>query len=404
MKNGRLFVRSQRMRNRFASPNHCEMLESRLMLTAAHVTSGSFDLVPTGASAAFKGAIITGSSIKGTVKVSILNEGAGDFPGTSDLVAFLRPQSGGADVVLTPTAGKVGKIGSHKSANVTLKNVTLPTSLTAGTYLLGVKVLGGNAGVDTTFIAPFTITAAAGFVTLGGSLTSKIPLTFPAGKAVNTTLQLSVTDQGNIATTAIQTVNVSLLLRPTSGGSDVPLITNLAVPLKTLKAKTGKDAVKIPLVLSSVQTNAIPAGTYNVIVTLTPVTVPASTPVVIPGPSITITGGTVSPAGSIFKHGDTITFNANTQLTGTNFIELGSFSTNTGATGSYQFTPAGLFLTYSTGDTDANTITLIGTQKFFDPTIDGNGTKVIFSFDSAGAFATFPTVGNNSRTAFAKLG
>jgi hypothetical protein len=92
-------------------------------------------------------------------------------------------------------------------------------------------------------------------------------------------------------------------------------------------------------------------------------------------------------------------------LSGTNFLELGSFTTNTGATGSYRFTPLGLELTYDKGlEVETSAIALTGAQAFLDPVMNGVGQKVTFSFDSTGAFMSLPNHGNGTQTAYAKYG
>src|SRR6202012_1910891 len=120
-------------------------------------------------------------------------------------------------------------------------------------------------------------------------------------------------------------------------------------------------------------------GTYKIVLSVTPATTVVKIPAVtIIGPTITVTGKTTT-GSSLLKHGDTVTFIANTQLTGMNFEELGNFRTNTGATGSCRFTPTGLTLTYDSGGSDVGIFLLTGSQAFLDPVLNGVGNTVIFS-------------------------
>jgi hypothetical protein len=283
--------------------------------------------------------------------------------------------------------------------------------LKAGTYSLIVTADPGNkiGEPNNAVTAPIKITLGAGVVSLSATLAgSTVPTTISAGTASKAgAINIGVTNLGNISTALLPAVNIAVSLRPTAGGADVPLFHQNNVKLPTLLAAiggkaNGKDTITVNVpALPAVQTALIPAGSYKIIVTMTPATAALKVAAVtITGPTIKVTGKTTT-GSSLLKHGDTVTFTGNTQLSGQNFLELGSFRTNTGATGSYRFTPTGLTLTYDSGGADVGIFLFTGSQVFLDPVLNGVGKTVIFSTSSTGAFMQGDM---NGKAAFAKYG
>ncbi len=391
-----------------------ELLESRVLLTAApalagavesasamqvvHVApAGKYDLVPSfSGTPKLTGALVAGQAITGTVTVTITNAGSAKSLSGLSITAVLKPAAGGANVSVLAKAATVGALATGaKSPPVTL-NLSLPATLKAGTYSLIVTADAGNkiGEPNNAVTAPFKITLAVGAVSLSATLAgSTVPTTIAAGTASKGgTVTLGVTNLGNISTAQLPAVNVTVSLRPTGGGADVPIYHQNGVKLPTLLAAAagkaiGKDtlAINVPG-LTAAQTAQVPPGTYKIVLSVTPATTVLKVPAVtVIGPTITVTGKTTT-GSSLLKHGDTVMFIANTQLTGMNFEELGNFRTNTGATGSYRFTPTGLTLTYDSGGSDVGIFLLTGSQAFLDPVLNGVGNTVIFSTSSTGAF------------------
>ncbi len=247
---------------------------------------------------------------------------------------------------------------------------TLPSGLAfpAGTYSLVLKVAGGDAGVDSVVPIPvLTITDSPGAVHLNGSLGgSKIAGTIVAGTASKSgSISFTLTNAGNIPTALYPSVNVAVTL---SNGTTTLTLASTNEKLSTLKAVGGKKGatkdtytVQIPA-LTAAETAAFPSGTYTVQVTITPIAAaarPALPAITLTGPTITVTGGT-TVGGHVWSHGDTITFVSNQQLTGQNFFDRGTFETNLHVTGTYDFSPLGLVLTYDTGGVDEDTFAFTG--------------------------------------------
>ena len=396
----------------FGGGGGLEVLETRVLMTAAPVLAGAveaasamqvvhaavagkYDLVPSfGAVPKLTGALVAGQTITGTVAVTITNAGNAASPGGLQVTAYLKPATG-ANIPVLAKASTVGALGVKGKTTVTL-NLALPTSLKVGTYSFVVVADPTNkiGEPNNSVIAPFKLTLAAGVVSLSASIAgSTIPTTITAGSAYKGgTITLGVQNLGNISTAQLPALNVAVLLRPTGGGADITIYHQNGVKLPTLLAAAagkpnGKDtlAINVPA-LTAAQTAQVPPGMYKVVLSVTPATTVLKVPAVtIIGPKITATGKTTT-GSSLLKHGDTVTFTGNTQLSGMNFLELGSFRTNTGATGSYRFTPTGLTLTYDSGGSDVGIFLLTGQQVFLDPVLNGVGNTVIFSTSSTGAF------------------
>jgi hypothetical protein len=409
-------------------PAGLEALETRVMLSAAPIlelaasgggagqqihaaAAGKYDLVPSfSGGPKLTGALVAGQAINGAITVKITNAGNAASPAGRPITAVLKPAAGGANLSVLAKGATVGALAAKGSTTVTL-SLALPKTLKAETYSLIVTADPGNkiGEPNNAATAPFKITLAAGFVSLSATVAgSTAPTTISAGTASKAgAINVGVTNLGNISTAQLPAVNIAVSLRPTKGGADVPLFHQNNVKLPTLLAATngkanGRDTLMVDVpAIPAVQTALLPAGSYKIIVTITPATTALKVPAVaVIGPAVTVTGKTTS-GSSILKHGDTVTFIADTQLSGTNFLEMGSFTTNTGASGSYRFTPAGLTLTYGGGGTDAGVFTFAGSQVFLDPVLNGVGQKVVFSTSSGGAFMS-GTV--NGKTVYAKYG
>ena len=423
-------IRRDSSRTRRSGLVELHTLESRTLLSAAvglaagsspavshaitAVAATNYDLVPSVTSLPkITGTLVAGNTITGTVNVTIANQGAGASPAGLQVTAVLRPVSGGADINLLAKPAVVGAVASKKTASVTL-NLSIPTSVPAGTYRIVVTADPTNTfgEANNSWVAPITLHLAAGVINLSASLTSsKAAMTIVAGTATKaSTVSFSISNLGNIPTTLVSAVRASVVLRPVGGGSDITIVPSAKYSLATLKAASGgagaaKDTYTITIpALSAATTALIPAGSYTVVVLVTPVSVLTLPTITLTGPTVKVTGGTTT-TGSVFKHGDVITFTADTQLTGTNFLERGAFVTNLHVTGSYAFTPLGLVLTYNNGGgTDTSTFAFTGAQDFLDPVLNGVGQVVTFSFNSAGAFMSLPNHGTGTQTAFAKYG
>jgi hypothetical protein len=397
-------------------PNRLDALEPRLFLST---TPGpNFDLVPTLAkSPKLSSAIITDTAVKGSVALIITNTGTDASPAAT-VSAFLRPTAGGSDIDIATKPAPISTIKGSTTKNGVTKdsdqsvtiNVALPLTLAAGGYSLVIEVAdaspaGTPAQLDNTFVAPFTLQATAGFTNLSASLTdSKIPASIVAGTSKKGAIALKLDNSGNIVTPSTFKYDITLVLRPASG-ADVPLIQERGVTLPSIKANGGTKTLTAPLTLSATATATITAGTYTLVALLTPTAGSTGSPLTITGPAITFTASVTTPtSGAVLKHGDTVAFNADTQLTTDPPLESGSFTTNLHVSGTYRYDGGLLTLTYSTGQQDILDIDPIGTPTFFDPTLDGNPTTVIFSFNSAGAFASINDVGAvGTPTAYAKF-
>jgi hypothetical protein len=414
--------RSLRLRNSRHSinvPVGLDALESRILLSGTPGTN--FDLVPSVTKTVkLASAVITDTAVKGSVVVIVTDNGTDASPAAS-LSAFLRPAggTGSTDINITtkpaPVSsikGSVTKKGITKDNNKSVTvNVSLPLTLAAGSYSLVIKVAdnsptGSAAQLNNAIVVPFTLSATAAFTSLSETLTTaKIPSTIAGGTAKSGTILLTLANAGNIATFPSLQYDIAIVLRP-AAGADIPVISKADVTIPTIKPNGGTKTIGAPIAVSAAATAAIPAGTYTLVALLTPSAGSTGTAVTVVGPAITFTNSNSGPtAGAVLEHGDTMAFTSNTQLTETPLLEFGSFTTNLHVSGSYTYENNILTLMYSTGQQQALTIDPTGTPMFFDPTLDGNPTTVIFSFNSANAFASIDDQGaTGTQTAFAKYG
>jgi hypothetical protein len=374
------------------------------------INFNNFDLAPSLTKAlAISNSVFTGVATSDTINVTVTNLGFAVSP-TGSVSIFLRPTGGGSDINITTSPATLKPLKATLSKNGTTKHasdsvdvdVTIPLTLATGTYSLVFKVSDGEtstfANNNTLVDNAFTLTATPGSISITPSLSlTKIPATITAGTAANGNISFTLTNNGNIPTPGKLEYTGSLVLHPTSG-SDIPLIPPTDITFDAINPDGDTSISSHALALTTTQTSLIPPGTYTLIGTLVPTNGTPGTTFTVTGPTITFTASSNTGTTTLLKHGDTVNFTGNTQLNGQNFLERGFFTTNVKhISGTYEFTPSGLVLTYSNGDIDTLAVTLTGTQTFFDPDItNGDPTTVIFSTDPTGSFASILAPGSST--------
>ena len=229
-------LRLRHSRDSIHIPVGLDALESRVLLSGT--PGANFDLVPSITKAVkLASAVITDTAVKGSVVVTVTDNGTDASPAAS-LSAFLRPAggTGSTDINITTKPspvpsikGSVTKKGVTKDNNKSVTvNVSLPLTLAAGSYSLVIKVAdssptGSPAQLNNTLVVPFTLAATAGFTSLSETLsTAKIPSTIAAGTAKSGTILLTLANAGNIATPASLQYDIAIVLRPASGSTTSP--------------------------------------------------------------------------------------------------------------------------------------------------------------------------------------
>jgi CARDB len=374
--------------------------ESLSLVSPAIVISTDYDL-----SATLKGApklltsILTGVSIKGSVSVIVTNNGTAATPKLPvSIVAYLRPAGGdgSTDISIMPKPGSVSALAAGKPKGVNL-SLTIPPTLAAGTYTLVVKTDATGALTETdetnnTLVTGTTVSAAQAFIGLGNAITSSLPALLDDAADVNGVAQVTVTNNGNIPVPSTGLVDVTVSLRPT-GGADIVIGSSTAQKFSNVKIGAPVQfAVSVTVPLGTT------AGNYTLVATVTPSGFTATVNAPAVGAAVTVTGTTASP-GTVWQHGDVITFHAVHTLNSPVFIESGTFITNQGIAGTYQLTSADILLQYNG---------LPGEDYLIDFTnkpISFNKKRVTFSFNSNGAaIATMPHRGTHAaHTAYVRF-
>ena len=167
----------------------------------------------------------------------------------------------------TPTAGTLlGTVvhrGSIQFGDTAKASIGVKASLPAGTYTL-VAVATDASGQAVTSSAGPTITVAASVVTLATAVGKVTPASVKAGKPIS--IAITVTNSGNVASTGLATLTVTIA----DGGTAVAL----TVPSRkvTIKAgKAGQAGKSVVLHLAAKVPAGTAAGTYFPTVTFSQV-------------------------------------------------------------------------------------------------------------------------------------
>jgi len=221
---------------------------------------GAFSLVPSLAGLKLPAALATGTALKLTVPVTVLNTGTVASIDTSAITLYLSTTQGltGATEVAAITDGL--HLKPKKGKAVKIKLASLPTSLAAGSYFLVAQVTDVNANSEIA-VSSTAVAVAPGFIDLTGSL-QPYPTTLKPAKKTSATV--TVTNNGNIP--ASGTLQVEFFARPvgTTGSSDVPI----ATPATRIKLASGASK---RLRFSYVPPAALIAGTdYTLVAVLDP--------------------------------------------------------------------------------------------------------------------------------------
>jgi hypothetical protein len=257
------------------APSGALILESS---SAAVMTeeAQNFDLHTTLGTSTIPNAVIGGGTVVGTLQVKLTNDGnitdASTEKATIEL--FARPVGGGADVPLTTQTSLANQaIGGMKPAgfkNYTAK-VIFPTTITSGDYVIVATATAtgvtpeNNAG-NNTVVSGQTLHVTQGFLDFSTTFVGdKLPSAIIAGNAAAGSVQLKVTNLGNIDGSPAEKVDIAVVAHPMGGGSDIPLKTLLNQSVAKIKAGTGVKPFTVPLVFSG----TLSAATYQIVVTTT---------------------------------------------------------------------------------------------------------------------------------------
>lgn len=216
------------------------------------------DLTVTAVAGKF-GRSVVGNSASGPARVTIANTGNQTAKGTIQITEFLSTNSdsvsAGAQQVATVKRNINLKAG--KSTVVAVPGFKYPSNL-SGQYFVVAQVtdVKGITESDTSnnLGASSAVNIAAPFVDLHNLFTGPLPATLTPGK--HTTLQVPVSNDGNIAAHGVATITVSA--STSSSGANATTLTTIKRPIAIGAGKTAKLAV--PFLVPTLS-----SGTYYVV-------------------------------------------------------------------------------------------------------------------------------------------
>jgi hypothetical protein len=217
-------------------------------------------------------AVISGGTTVATLRVKITNSGT-ETPAGAGAAATVRVfavSGAGGDALLLGQMSNVSLAGVRPGATkiVTMK-VRFPLGLSSGAYTLaaGVALQAGedNDPTNDAAVSPFSVDVVQGYRDLAVSL-GKISVrpALIAGAAANGSLQVKVSNLGNLATAAGAVAVVKVAARPVGGGPDIPLSPPTPVPVGGLRPNQAKAVtVAVPFPAD------LPAGQYQLVAVVT---------------------------------------------------------------------------------------------------------------------------------------
>jgi hypothetical protein len=213
--------------------------------TPTPTSTNTSALTPTLGKTTVPTAVVSGAKLKGSVTITITNSSTAKVKGT-DTFDLYATTDGAVDSasVLVGSVKRALTLAASRSATV-----TIPVSAGApgaGTYTLLPKVVDASGGTSVAASGP-TVTVAAPFASLSGTVGSVAPVATTPGKTLSFTL--TITNAGNVDATGKATLAVYL-------SADGVALTIPITPTvtKSLTVKPGKPlAVRLKV--------KVPAGT-----------------------------------------------------------------------------------------------------------------------------------------------
>ena len=218
-------------------------------------TSGSA-LVPTVARSTLPTAVVTRTSARGSVAVTLTNGSAATYQGTGTVTLYAVAGAGAGDAPGTPIAHVTRRLslraGRPATVSVPVRGLVLP----AGTYAVVARVVDASGGTSTA-ATDMPLVVSGEHVSLSATVTAA-PASVMPGETIGLTLKL--TNGGNMPSTGLATLGVFL----SADGSSLTL--PLAAVAKRLTVRAGGPAVTVRLRVRVPPTAA--AGTLYPLVTV----------------------------------------------------------------------------------------------------------------------------------------
>jgi hypothetical protein len=203
--------------------------------------------------------VYTGEKFKATLPLILSNNGTKPLHGTYQ-IAFYASTSGEFDgtQILISQYSKTFSVGTIKPVTLKYPLSTLPSTLSANSYTILVKVIDPTGAIATTS-SYSSIAVAAPFVSLSAVADDVVPATIAPGKTGS--LTLLITNNGNIPTSGKYTIVVN----PSPDGYTVltDIFASVSVHLAVKAGATSK--VKVKLKVPAGYT----AGQYYAVATIT---------------------------------------------------------------------------------------------------------------------------------------
>jgi hypothetical protein len=233
------------------------------------VADAFVDLVTTIAKATLPTAAVSGSGAGGSVQVTITNGGNVNTPAAqkAQIQLFARPDGGGDDVPLALVQNvATGNLKPGGAKTVTAK-FTFPKGLGTGSYHVVAVVTASVSDADTSNNAAAAnpgVPVTLGEIDLATSVgKSTVPAAVIANGNAKYSLQVSVANDGNIATAKDEKVQIQVFARPVGGGQDLLLTTVSNVSVGNL-APTKFKTFNVSVFQQSFLT-----GQYNLVAVVT---------------------------------------------------------------------------------------------------------------------------------------
>jgi Big-like domain-containing protein len=209
------------------------------------------------------GQLVSGAPAKGVVNLSIANNSGSAVKGKSTFAIYASTGDGiDESSVLLGQVTKTTSIAAGKQLSTSVPLHITAAMLTAGSYRLFARATDPSG--STADSAPGgTLDVAAPFVALTEArLSSSLPASTPANGKSHGAVVLSVTNSGNVTTSATTACALYATASGAVDGSAVQLAA-IALPLRIKPGKTGRAVIPLK------QIPAIANGEYTVVAQLT---------------------------------------------------------------------------------------------------------------------------------------
>lgn len=223
------------------------------------IPTGTGILTPAIAKETLPANVVAGAKINGTVTV-VLTDSIAAMSGRAmvAIYASTTPDLTNATLIVGPKPEAL-KLKPGQGKPATIKVPSLPASLPLGSYYLVTQVTS-PAGISSVAASANTVTVAAPFISLSGSVAS-LSETAKLGK--NASAVVAVSNGGNVQASGILQVALSARPAGTTGSADVSL-TTASAKIRILPGKSG--SVHLHFLVPA----TLPAGSYSLVAQLDP--------------------------------------------------------------------------------------------------------------------------------------